>query len=143
MWVDESANGEPERSDDPFQWVNDFVQRTQQSGSFAYDEPTLSRIADRWQRIADRCQEGRQAAYPMTTVTGPGLDPASITMAAKVNDSGRAYLQSLTSVQRYCQAQADHCRKALGTYIENEHDNASWVKKFTPFPDEQRQGGIL
>src|SRR5699024_3357805 len=100
-----------------------------QSGDFAYDEETLIRIADRWHEIAEKCREARQTADAMTTVQGPGLEYASSDLAEKANASGRAYLDMLEEMQRYCEAQDEHCRKALGTYQENEGESENWLMR--------------
>ncbi|MEU6646229.1 PE domain-containing protein [Saccharomonospora sp. NPDC046836] len=130
MWVDESAQNKDKAN--PAGWVEQIGQATNQLGSFAYDEGTLTRIADRWQLIADRCRDAIGEAMPLTKVVGPGLDLASGAMADKANASGQAYLNMMKSMRAYCQTQADHCRKALGTYTEHEDETAATARSLNP-----------
>ncbi|MEU6647836.1 hypothetical protein ABZ863_35710, partial [Saccharomonospora sp. NPDC046836] len=114
-------------------------QATNQLGSFAYDEGTLTRIADRWQLIADRVAEALALSDSLIKIVGPGLDPASERMAFDANGSGKAYLEMMESMRAYCQAQADHCRKALGTYTEHEDETAATARSLNP----GNEGGVI
>ncbi|MEU6643278.1 hypothetical protein ABZ863_12085 [Saccharomonospora sp. NPDC046836] len=137
MWVDESAQNKDKAN--PASWVEQIGQATNQLGSFAYDEATLTRIADRWQLIADKCDDALGKSDRLTNIVGPGLDPGSNAMAAKANESGHAYVDMMKSMRAYCQAQADHCRKALGTYTEHEDNTAATIGKHNP----GEEGGII
>ncbi|MGH3433642.1 MAG: hypothetical protein ACRDQB_12485, partial [Thermocrispum sp.] len=98
----ESGSGRGIDSIGPFGWVRDLVQKAHQSGSYSYDEATLTRIAERWRRLEQKCQKAQRDAEPMVRVQPPGLDAEASGYVAKMaNASGKAYLESLKQEEIY------------------------------------------
>ncbi|WP_020671227.1 PE domain-containing protein [Amycolatopsis nigrescens] len=137
MWVDDGAEGKPTGG------VTEMFQRMDQSGSWSFDEPTLTAIATEWQALADDCQNATDGSLPMTQVVGPGLDPASAYMANKANASGADYQRMVGEMMIYAQAQADACTKALGTYVEREEDHKGVLGSGIGPHESGRPGGII
>ena len=89
-------------------------------GHWELDEATLIRVKDRWIQIAALCDSAVKTSAPLREIVAPGLEMASEYYANKANQSGHAYLDTLTQMHDYAFSQAEACKKALGIYSESE-----------------------
>jgi len=89
-------------------------------GHWEFDEATLIRVKDRWIQIAQICADAMGKSTPLREIQAPGLEMASGYYAKKANESGFAYLSTVTQMRDYALGQAEACKKALRIYSESE-----------------------
>lgn len=127
MWVDD-PNAPKKGIDGLVEHLQETVQSFAQAGSAEYDMATLSRITDRWQRLADLSEDALTNSRPMVQVVGPGLDEASNVVAERANCSGQAYLKMLGEMRLYCQQQANACSDAMLKIENTEYENVDQLR---------------
>lgn len=115
-------------------------------GQFELSEEKLGSLVKRLHTLSDKIDSARQQAEAMTSVQPPGKDPFSTRVAAVMNESGRAYLDSLVDQQRAISGMGNSIQKALDSYRGVEGDNGTsfrqlWLNS-SQSDDHAPEGGI-
>jgi hypothetical protein len=101
------------------------------SGSFAYDETTLTALVTKWTELADRYLASSQRISP-DPIAPPGLDFASRGQADASTNATKAYYEYVVKNYWYCIEQAQHLQNTLDDYLGQEHQSVTLINKSGP-----------
>lgn len=104
---------------------------TSGAGGFAYDEPTMQVLINKWLELADSYR-GSLSRVVVSALSGPGTDFASEGQAHAATSSTQAYHEYLTKNFEYCLTQAQQLQSTLDDYLGTEHHNVAEIFRSGP-----------